>query len=426
MYHFPTLWEEDPLLFDDSSERTMLIREFDEMFGKQQPNLSIDIAHPSGRNESNSFANIFTCDMAGYHGEDGNNMTQINPNLFLSSGDTVSASSLGDLLRPPQHPHPSPTRGWCDSTPSNDDSSCISSRFTPHQKEPSLQNHLPGNSSSKVITIIKLPDGNLYMSPGPEDLNEHQSVGDDSTTLQPPREPSSSRKLPCNIGTCAPSNTSSSSVQQSPKRKMNQRSGGLTPRQLFPPDKPSSWQQTNSTTPSKVGYIVQTPRGKPDLSNLPANIFKNLEVIRTHRRSSYADGDSLVEVQPATLPGSPTMFAYQDAEGAIRVPMDIQSNQKALAVYRSMTPTTTPIKKCVRTSIGSPCAVSKPAGVIPNGTFPPKYSYTKSTEDVTKSHSPKASKNTICEVRENHVKTEKANDRIKAIIDEWKRLQDTL
>nr|XP_054749704.1 uncharacterized protein LOC129255368 [Lytechinus pictus] len=69
---------------------------------------------------------------------------------------------------------------------------------------------------------------------------------------------------------------------------------------------------------------------------LPKNIFEDLHVVKQHRRSFFADGNSLVEVRPRTMPTAPTLIATHTAEGKFNVPIDIESNRRAILAINTI------------------------------------------------------------------------------------------
>ncbi|XP_041460810.1 uncharacterized protein LOC121411965 [Lytechinus variegatus] len=69
---------------------------------------------------------------------------------------------------------------------------------------------------------------------------------------------------------------------------------------------------------------------------LPKNIFEDLHVVKQHRRSFFADGNSLVEVRPRTMPTAPTLIATHTAEGKFHVPIDIESNRRAILAINTI------------------------------------------------------------------------------------------
>ncbi|XP_011679648.2 uncharacterized protein LOC105445603 [Strongylocentrotus purpuratus] len=88
--------------------------------------------------------------------------------------------------------------------------------------------------------------------------------------------------------------------------------------------------------------IVMTSMGMMDPMNsstryeLPQGIFEDLHVVKQHRRSCFADGNSLVEVRPRSMPTAPTLIATHTPDGKFNVPIDIESNRRAILVINAM------------------------------------------------------------------------------------------
>lgn len=88
--------------------------------------------------------------------------------------------------------------------------------------------------------------------------------------------------------------------------------------------------------------IVMAPMGMMDPMNssdgyeLPQGIFEDLHVVKQHRRSCFADGNSLVEVRPRSMPTAPTLIATHTPDGKFNVPVDIESNRRAILVINAM------------------------------------------------------------------------------------------
>lgn len=358
---YPNLWDEDSLMFGDEAEREMLLQQFHEIFGIAQD--------PSKELTANTNNSNITCH--------DHLLTKTTKDYLLdcSSLDTSilhssPAEELGEqtplhVQEPTSIELASKARINNDSERSrtNNDSGSFSSiagtpeiTGTPPSKSSLLDNnpfrdgstnhHLPSPGilppvppNHKFVAIVKLADGNLYMATTDSPSGRETTGPALSASVTPSHGQSSfTERYFQDPGKSQPQNAGL--VSGSPCSRRGE-GGRLTPKRLFPTEEVHSV----TSVPRKSTRTHVHLEG--DLSSITGDsgcavtqdILNDLAVIRTHRRSSYADGDSLVEVQPACLPGSPTMFAYRDPQGGIRVPLNMQCNQQALAAYRNITPT---------------------------------------------------------------------------------------
>eukprot|EP00057_Strongylocentrotus_purpuratus_P010939 XP_011665413.1 PREDICTED: uncharacterized protein LOC105438816 [Strongylocentrotus purpuratus] len=383
--HFPELWEEDSLLFDDTAERELLLRQFEELIGE----ISSDEGYekdpfPFLQNEKGKV-------------KDTRDILEL-PTLF-STPPTHQHHGLRDWQLDSTEAFTRKLLAECDQGMSIQGNGHQQTRrydvpLDLGEKLSPLDNHQVQGSPLKtenspnqpaglgmlsrmdspnpdVVGIVKLPDGNYYIAMsesskrGPRDNDCTKKMMSSMTT------PSKSVEVSRSGPSISPSLESLSHLESAKISHSDGQTGRFMPKKLFSSDKVS--RKNNATrTPRKRArtypYQPNPPKVSPPPSNgIPQDIMKDLAVIRIHRRSSYADGDSLVEVQPSSLPGSPTMFAYRDPEGRIRVPLDMHCNQKALATYRCMTPS-----KTAATKIVSVCDMTQRLPIPTKGTVQEK------------------------------------------------------
>ncbi|XP_072181576.1 uncharacterized protein [Diadema setosum] len=87
--------------------------------------------------------------------------------------------------------------------------------------------------------------------------------------------------------------------------------------------------------PTIVPMTTQSATSE-DIVKITREILDDLQVVRQHRRSCFADGNALVEVRPRSLPAAPTMIATQSPSGEFHVPMDIGSNRRAVLAIKAL------------------------------------------------------------------------------------------
>ena len=275
----------------------------------------------------------------------------------------------------------------------------------------------PVPPNHQFVAVVKLPDGNLYMattgSNAPDaPVTESAASKSVETMRNLTAEMHNSMVVPSPATPVSPS-PSAATFPETPK---SEKQRWLPAKRLFPPDDSGEPAMSSPCKTPKIHSRDCKTKCNSVSTVVPSDILKDLVITRTLRRSSYADGNSLVEVKPASLPGSPTMFAYRTPTGCIRVPMDMQSNQNALATYHNMKEATSQCSSFFPADERYPMQPDLPSSTRKSSGD----QYCPDPDEDSLNHSYSGT-GLLTIFNDNHV-----TDSTRSIIDEWQKLQEIL